>query len=182
MSVERLVTVRDPNGVPESGQVAREALGHVDGAVAPPRAADPDREVRAVLAPVIRETESQESVELTVEGLGLLAGFDESRHLRLPAREGPETRVEVRVREEADVEAQVERGRQAVLEPEGNERNRQDAGVSGLAEVLRDGGAKLVDGHDGRVDHEVRAGLDVGEEPPLVRDGFGHGAALAERM
>ena len=60
MSVERLVPVRDPHGVAQGREVAREALGHVDGAVPSPRAADADREVRAVLAPVVRKAEREE--------------------------------------------------------------------------------------------------------------------------
>src|ERR1039458_4868528 len=120
-SVERFVPVRDSHGIAQRREIVREALGDVDGAVPASRAPDGDREVRPVLAPVVRKTESEEILEAGVEGLGLLASLDESRDLRVAPRPGPEARVEMRIREEAHVETEVESGGGCVLEAEGGE-------------------------------------------------------------
>ena len=85
----------------------------------------------------------------------------------------------MRVREEPDVEADVDR-REPPLEAERDDRHGERAGIPGVAEVLADGRPELVNGHLRRVEDDVGALLHVRQQPPLERDGLGKSPVLRE--
>src|SRR5450759_5361941 len=112
----------DAHRVPGAEEVVPQPLGDVDGSVPSPGAPDPDRQVGAVLLPIVRQAPEKEVDQTAVERLGRIARLDIPSDLGVAAGPGPKDGVEVRVREEADVEAEVERRRKAVLETEGADR------------------------------------------------------------
>src|SRR5512146_642846 len=98
----------DADAVFLSAQGARQALGHVYRSVAASRAADPDREIALALLLVSRQQVFEEFYQTGEERPGLRVLLDVGRHGRILARLRLQLGHEMGVREETDVEQQVE--------------------------------------------------------------------------
>ena len=142
----------------------RDLLSDHDAAMAAAGAADPDRQVRLALAPVRREQQREQAVELVEE----LGGVGLAEHVVAHLGVGPGERAQlldpVRVREEAAVEHEVDVERQAVLVAERHDRRLQEVVDRALREELPEPVAQLVDVGVAGVDDEVGVALQPLEQ------------------
>ena len=153
---------------PAGGKGGGELFRNGNRAVAPPRAAQPDRQVRPPLGPVSGQ-QLDEQVERALEEPRIArVGRDVGRDGLAPPRQRAQCRDPVRVRQEADVEHHVEPARQAPLVAERLHRQRQLAAPR--RERALHVGLQLVHGQGGRVDHDVGAIPERPEHFALLRD------------
>ena len=86
------------------------------------------------------------------------------------------------IREEADVEEQVGVARRTVLEAEALDRDGELAGHPCRQEGVRELAAEHRRRQTGRLDHDVGALTDRGEQRPLARDPVEHAAGGRQRV
>ena len=148
--------------VPIAREPASQLLDDRDRAMAPARAADADRDVQLAFLLELRQREPQQALDLLHE-LAAALGFGaehELRDLGIAAIEVRQRRLEVRVRQESNVEHEVELERQTVLEAERHERHRE---LAGAAVAILDDRLQLMHVEVGRVD-DRRAVAQLGHQ------------------
>src|SRR6185295_619877 len=142
----RDVAMEDPSGPAEPLELGAKLLTDRDRAVLAAGAADRDREVAPVFTAVLRQQVGEEIGQPRQDLRIVLLALEEIDDLRLLAGLLPETRNEVGVRQEADVEQEVGAVRDSPLEAEAHQRDdhpRLAARVRG--ELAEDLAADLVD-------------------------------------
>src|SRR5215471_1435185 len=149
------VPVGDANRMAALLEHRGDPLGHVDGAVTAPGAADPQRQVALLLALVEREQVVQELSQPRQEPAGLRVLLDVGRDRGVRAGLGLQLRDEVRVGQEAHVEEEVHVVRNAEFVTEGGGRDDHPRARGVPDERLLDEGTQLVDGHLARVHDDV---------------------------
>src|SRR2546429_5486355 len=101
----------------------RQLVRERDAAVPATRAADRDREVALSFRPIVRNEERQQRLEALEELLRALPLQDPARHARVGSGMRFQSLDEVGIRQEAHVEDEVARGRNAVTVTEADERH-----------------------------------------------------------
>src|ERR1051326_9159980 len=176
------VPVDDLDRVPPLQQVVAEALGDGDAAVLAAGAADADREVALHLAAVLRREIGHEVEEAGVEVVVFRLFLEVRDHLGVEAGLRPQLLDEVRVRQEADVEQQVEVVRRLVLEPERDHGDQHARLVAGQLEPLHHLGFELVHRELRGVEHHVRERLHLAQLGALALDRLQHRQILRHRV
>ena len=160
----------------------RQVLGDHHRSVPATGAADADRQVGLALLLVGGQQVVEQRGEPVVEGVDAVRVLDVIDHGGVQAGQVPQLRLVVGIGQETDVEGQVGVARRAVLEAEGEERERQlaDAPVGKhlVGDDLSQPGGREVAG----VDRDVRLLVDGGEQLALLADRLAHLAALCQRM
>src|SRR5579871_1310157 len=156
---------------------AAQLLDQHHRAMAPPRAAERDREVALPLALVARQREQQQGVDAVEELLRVVAPQHPVCDARVEPGTVPQLLDEEGVGEEPAVDHEVGVARQAVLVAEGDQSHRHRARVGTLDEVAQRR-AQLVGGEGARVEDAI-GDLAQGEQRvALAADAVGDRAAL----
>src|SRR6476646_8742772 len=148
---------------------ARQLLGERDRAVVAAGAAERDREPRLALADVGRQREVEELMEVLEELAGDGLAKDVVADRLGQARQLAELVDVVRVLHEPDVEHEVGLERDAVLEAEADQLDREPVGVRRVAEPGEDPLPQLAQRQIRGVDDDVGVRADGIEEAALLR-------------
>ena len=103
-------------------------------------------------------------------------------HAGVLAGERPQVRLVVGIWQEPDVDQQVRVARGAVLEPEALERDREPSGGPGRQHLVCELSPQHRRGQARRVDHDVGALAQPGQQRALARNAVGDAAARRQRM
>src|SRR3954454_13156888 len=160
----------------------REVLGDRQRAVATAGAADRHHQVRLALGHELREQELQQRDHVAVELLQPAVSAHVLDDRRVEAGQRAQVGLVVRVGQEADVEREVGVARRPVLVPERGERDRQPPRRGGREQLVGDLAAERGGRQARRVDHDVGALLDRGQQLLLGADAVDHAAVRGERM
>src|SRR5215207_7063664 len=139
------------------GEVAADAVGDGDRAVAAAGAADGDRQVALALGDVGGDEELEQRQQPAVELTGLGSLLDVLAHLGVHAGFRAQVIDVVRVGQETDVEGEVGIAWRPVLEPEGQQGEGELAGLLLSQQLFGDLAAQLSPGQVAGLDHLVGA-------------------------
>src|SRR3954447_17256173 len=160
----------------------REVRGDPPRGGAPAGAADRHHQVRLALGHELREQELQQRDHVAVELLQPAVAAHVLDDRRVEAGQRAQVGLVVRVGQEADVEREVGVARRPVLVPERGERDRQPPRRGGREQLVGDLAAERGGRQARRVDHDVGALLDRGQQLLLGPDAVDHAAVRGERM
>src|SRR6266545_770028 len=167
---------------PAALEKAPELLDEAHRAVASPRTADGDGQVRLALA-LIRGQEKREQILEPPEQLpALLVLQDERAHPLVAPVQRAQLVDEVGVRQEADIEHEVRVDGNAVLEPEGDQRGGQAGASLGRAVQRHQELLELVDGERRGIDDAIGDPAQVGKRLALGEDPVQHLTVAGQRM
>ena len=166
----------------EAAQPFLQRLGDRDRPVPAAGAADADGQVGLPFGDVLRDQELQQVQRVLQEVGGRLRPVQEAAHFLIAAGVRPQRRHEMRVRQEPHVEQQVGVDRNAVLEPEAQDRDDQPRAGRAAARDAGEDVPQLVHRHRRRVDDVVGHPADRLHRLALLADALDRGPIGRERM